>query len=316
MKKNKIILVLIMIFLIITISSCTKDSSNSNPKHDESKITIQIIEEFETALIDIMSQVDLVPYYEKQIAEKKLKEEEKKQMEILTGTKSKEEEETEQKSKVSNEEFKPGPITINDIVLSKILEQETSYKAEEQEEIKIPDDIKYVWHEINNTINDLHLKWDNLKPKLKQSAVSSKAISGFEETLNGLTISGSKNNYLETLIKANALTSFIPQFINDLKDNIMASIYSVKYHTRQIVLDSVNNNYNNVNNNIDIIKNDEKILTAELMKKKSKDLVEKLTESISNLENAILLKDINVIKIKVSIIIKNINSIKEKILMD
>lgn len=313
MKNAKIFSVLIIIFLIITLSSCAKQSKNSNLKVDKSKQTINAVEELEMELIDIMGQIDLIPYYEKQIKEKKKKEEEQKKQQGKPAGAENKEGSSGEKPEGKGEEFEPQPITNNDSLLFELLEQEKSYKSEEQDKQKIPDNIIFIWHEINKKINQLHLKWDDLKLEFKEVEISLGSINGFDDALNSLTIASNKNKNLKTLIDANELTLYMSQFIKDLNDNKLASLYSMKYHTRQIILNVANSNYLEADKNLKTLKNEEEMLTTELTEKKFKVLLDKLRLATTNLENALSLQDINVIKIKASIIMKNISAIKEKL---
>ncbi len=290
---KKIISISIIIILTVTLSSCSKQSNTPEPKPDEALLPVKIIEEIEAELVKIMKQVDLVPYYQKQITEKKKKEKEKMQA----------------KSGGKNEEFQPAPVTSKDVLLMNILKQERPGGPEEVK--KIPDDISLIWHEINEGITNLHQKWSDIKPELKKSKVSTEIINNFDDTLNSLTISSTENNHLETLTGANLLTAYMPEIIKG--GDILTTIYSIKYHTRQIVLNIANNNYQNASKNIKAIKGGEKTLTTMLEKEKFKGLVDKLTVSVSDLEEALPQKDINLVKIKASILMKNIYSIQEKL---
>jgi len=294
--KKRIILTIFLIFIILTLASCARQSDVPEPKPDESQLPIQTLEEFEIELINLMSQVDLVPYYQKQIAAKKKKEEEEKQ-----GQKE-----------GQNKEFKPVPVTSNDVLLMEILEQEKpdSFRKEEKE---IPDDIVFIWHDINEGINKLHQKWNDLEPELEKNRVSAETISQFDNTLNSLTVSSTENKYLETLLKANTLTGYIAEFIQEFNDDVLAAIFSIKYHARKIVLDSANNNYQNIDKEIEAIKSAEKTLATELEKKNSKELAEKLKISVTDLERALPRKDVNIVKIKASILVKNITAIQVKL---
>jgi hypothetical protein len=294
--KKRIILTIFLIFIILTLASCARQSDVPEPKPDESQLPIQTLEEFEIELINLMSQVDLVPYYQKQIAAKKKKEEEEKQ-----GQKE-----------GQNKEFKPVPVTSNDVLLMEILEQEKpdSFRKEEKE---IPDDIVFIWHDINEGINKLHQKWNDLEPELEKNRVSAETISQFDNTLNSLTVSSTENKYLETLLKANTLTGYIAEFIQELNDDVLAAIFSIKYHARQIVLDIANNNYQNIDKEIEAIKSAGKTLATELEKENSKELAEKLKISVTDLERALPRKDVNVVKIKASVLIKNITAIQVKL---
>lgn len=294
--KKRIILTIFLIFIILTLASCARQSDVPEPKPDESQLPIQTLEEFEIELINLMSQVDLVPYYQKQIAAKKKKEEEEKQ-----GQKE-----------GQNKEFKPVPVTSNDVLLMEILEQEKpdSFRKEEKE---IPDDIVFIWHDINEGINKLHQKWNDLEPELEKNRVSAETISQFDNTLNSLTVSSTENKYLETLLKANTLTGYIAEFIQEFNDDVLAAIFSIKYHARKIVLDIANNNYQNIDKEIEAIKSAGKTLATELEKKNSKELAEKLKISVTDLERALPRKDVNIVKIKASILVKNITAIQVKL---
>ncbi len=315
MKKIKfsITTVIIISLILFSLSSCTQKSNNSNPESDESILILSKIATIETEIIGIMNQVDLIPYFEKQIEEKKSKEEEKKQMEILTGKKGGEGNNSEQKSEEDGETFKPEPITIDDILLLKITEKESPDIIEEQKEKEIPDDILFIWHDINNNIDKLNVEWDDFKPKLMQKDIPTNAVIGFEKTLNGLTISGAERKYMETLLKTNTLTSYIPQFITNPKDKTSASIYNIKYYLRQIILDIASNNNETITNNLTEINTSKEKLIAKLKEKKFAELAEKLKLSISSLESAILEQDLNLIKIKTSIVMKNVRTVKEKL---
>ncbi len=308
---RRIIVSILIFFILITLSSCTQKSNNSSPKPDEAEEIIHKIEDFEKQLISIMEKVDLVPYYEKQIKEKKAKENKEKEKSTDAENKGGEGN-SGQNSEAKKKEFKPKPITNQDILLLRLLEEEKSYKSEEQDNKEIPDDIVFIWNEINENINQLHLKWNDLESKLKKGKVSTDTIDSFDKTLNNLTVASNNNKSLETLTNANGLTLFISQFIKDLGDTNLALIYSIKYYTRQIILDVAKQKYNNADKNLDAIKSQEEILSSKV-EKENKELVDKLKISLNNLENAISLKDINVIKLKASIIIKNTNTIKEKL---
>lgn len=304
MRKYRIIIIYFVIFFILLTSSACNQKSEPKAIKKPNPILLAI-EGIEADLVALMGQIDLIPYYEKQINEKKL--EEKKQIEISIAQGSKEEN-ASKGAEQSTKEFEPKPITINDILLYEIVKAEAS-DAKEQ---KIPDDIIFIWYEINSKINSLHEKWNEVEPKILEANIPSDAINGFENTLNSLTITSAKNIYMESLMNANRLSSFIPQFLQDPENKITSSLYTIKYHVRQIVLDAANNDYLKANENFQSIKSHEETIVYTLIEEKSKDLADKLKTSISDLENAIQIKDINIIKIKSSVVIKNISAIKKK----
>ncbi len=315
MKLKKItssVLILVVIFAVLTLVSCSNEKNNSKQKNDNNIMLINSIENFKTDLIDLMIQVDLIPYYEKQIDEKKKKEASAKANQ-QKGTSQQSGNSSGQSSGGQQEEFKPKPVTEKDTLLLDLLKEERQDKIEEKPEKNIPEDITFIWDKINEVVDELHIKWNDLKPELKNKKVSAATIKEFDKTINTLKISSSENNYLKTIMLANRLTSYFSKFIKDLKADSMAAVYSIKYNTRQIILNAANDDYKSADNNMNNINKEAEILIKKLKEKDSKDLTDKLLLSISDMENAVSLKDINVIKIRGRIVIKNINSIEDKL---
>jgi hypothetical protein len=330
MEKIKKLLIYCLVFsLSVFFISCAKEQKKPAPKSDnEPKPVPPVMEEIELEILGIMKKVDLIPYYERQIAEKKKKIEEKKQMEILTGKKDEQKnqgkqgggaegeekkDEEDQSSEISKLiEFKPEPITINDTVLADILKEEMA-ENKNNNQGKIPDTIVTVWHEINNKVKGLHEKWNSLEPELIKENTPHEAISGFENTLNSLTVASSQYKYMETLMFSNKLTSYIPDLISNFKKKTPNQIYHTKYFIRDIVLNVSNNDYTKANETYKKLVIYKDALISQLAEKNLSDVANKLNTSIADLQNAINLKNISIIKIKASVVMKNVNSAKEEL---
>lgn len=328
MKKIKVILIYLLIVLIsmMVIPSCAKKPQEKPaPKPDEPKPMPPVVEEIESEIISIMAQVDMIPYYEKQIAEKKKKDNEKKELAIQlgmgsqqSGSQGKEEGGQEGGQKKENSQvdelvkFEPKPITINDILLSEVLKAEATDKKEGGTE-EIPTDIEFIWHEINNKIGGLHKKWNTLESQVIKSGVMQEPIRGFEKTLNNLTISASQYNFLDTLFYSNKLTSYIPDLVKNFKKKVPSPIYYMKFHLRQVVLDCRIKNYESAAENYNKLSIYKDALVSQLIDKKLTELANKLNTSVKDLEDALKLKDLNIIKIKASVVMSNIELVKEEI---
>jgi len=328
MKKNKMSLIFLIILLFSTmlIYSCAKKQEKPAPKsEDEPKQVPPIVEEIESEIISIMSEVDMIPYYKKQIEKKKEKEQEKKDLALKLGMGS--QNNSEQSKKDGGQEggqekegsqldslvkFEPSPITINDILLSEILKAEETEKKQKGTQ-EIPDDIVFIWHGINTKISGLHKKWNALESEVTKSGASPEAIKGFENALNNLTISASQYNFLDTLFYSNKLTSYIPDLINNYKKKVPSPIYFMKYHLRQLILDYRINDYDKAQKNYNKLIVYKDALVSQLIDKKMTEPANKLSTSIKSLENALKIKDLNIIKIKASVLMSNIQSIMEEI---
>ena len=330
-SKKKFLIIALCISLIFIIAACNRlnqqNKQNSNQSQtkagiEKTQVHSNIIE-INANLIDIMSQVDLIPYYEEQIKEKKKEENEKEKKQQKSASQGQGEQGQQESpsnggsssngsSGGGKEEFKPKPVTINDILLSKVLEQEKTYQTEQTKERKIPDDIVCIWHEINNQVNKLHQKWDDLKPKLTKLKIPQDKTTDFEDRLNDLTIASTNKKYMETLEQTNKSSSIIPDFIEKSKDKTLASMYRIKYYVRKILLDAANNK-TDIEDKIKKIKEAEKQVSKRLEENDEKELSQKIASSIDNLKKAAKTNDINVLKIKGSIVVKNIAAAREKL---
>lgn len=301
MRKHKTTAVLLIICcLIMIISGCLqREQTNPNTESNPAPIPIPaMMEEIEADLIEVMGKADLIPYYEGQIAAKKQAEEEQA---------------AQKDSKSKSKEFTSKPITLDDALLLEIIMQEKPAGKEIKEE-DIPEDIIFVWHKINSRIASLHEKWNKLQTKLQDNDVPQTVLAGFDDQLNQLTIASTKQEHFTTMIHANALTSYLPQFASKFDTKFPIAIYYINYYVRQIVLDSETNDESKVNENLSLLKHQEAALTSQLTKEKATEEANMLKTSISDLEQAITLKDLNLIKIKASVVIKNIATIKEEFL--
>lgn len=327
MKKIKTLLIyaLIILLFIMFMSSCAQQQEKPAPKSEnEPKPMPPVVEEIEGEIISIMSEVDMVPYYRKQIDMQKEKEKQKKELAIKLGTGSQESSEGKQEnSKQQGQKveasiidslikFEPSPITINDILLSEVLKTEATDKKENASK-EIPTDIVFIWHGINTKIMGLHKKWNMLESQVTKAGASPEAIKGFENTLNNLTISASQYGYLDTLFYSNKLTSYIPGLVNNFKKKIPSPIYFMKYHLRQIILDCRIKDYEKAEKNYNKLVIYKEALVSQLIEKKLTELANKLNTSVKDLESALKLKDLNIIKIKASVLMSNIESIKEEV---
>lgn len=302
MKKLKITPVLLIILcLVMIISGCLQREKEDQNSENKPIPVPSMMEEIESDLLEIMGKVDLIPYYESQIKAKKEKEAE-----------AKTEKEATKDDKSESIDFKPDPITLNDIILYEIIMQEKP-AGEEIEEKVIPDDIIFLWQKINSKITALHEKWNRLEIKLQENQISQQAIAGFDDQLNHLTTAGNSQQHMATLLHANTLTSYFPQFASGFRSKFPLSIYYINYYVRQIVLDSANLESRKVMENLSLLKKQEEALAAHLIKEKAKEEANMLKTSISDLEQSISYKDLNIIKIKAGVVLKNIGMITEKL---
>lgn len=327
MKKVKMLSMYILICLISSmILSCAQQPQKKpSPKEDEPKPVPPVVEEMETEIISIMSEVDMVPYYKAQIDKKKEKEQEKKDLAIKLGMGSQSNNNQKQNENIKENQpqnqmgaideltkFEPKPMTINDILLLEILKAEAAGKNDSKTE-EIPNDIVFIWHGINTKVGSLHKKWNMLESQVIKSGATQESIGGFENALNNLTMSASKYNFLDTLVYCNKLTFYIPDLVKNFKPKVPSPVYYMKYYLRQTILDCQINNYESALTNFSKLNIYKDALISQLIDKKLIELANKLNTSIKDLEHALKLKDLNIIKIKASVVMSNIQSVSDEL---
>lgn len=319
-RKRNFSLLIVLLCLCMLISSCGKKEEKANPKpQDDFKNLETPLEELETGLLTVMMKDDLVPYYEKQIAAKKQQEEEEAQKEtpplISGGTQS-------PPTSPEKEKFKPEPITVTNTLLTEIIAQEIP-ESEGQEQDgennegqsggEIPEEMAFVWAEINTKINRLHEQWNSIQPRLAEVKVPETALAQFGKSLNDLTIAGTSNRYMETLISANLTTSQFGEFMKASRDKAQSPLYYIKYYVREIVLNTANDEPAKASETMQSLRSQFDTFNLELSKKKVKVETETLKNAIDDFEQALQSKDLDLLKVKGSIVTKNIAAIKEKL---
>lgn len=305
---RKHILFLIVICIIFSASCSKKPQKPKEKQDDEPKSMPKVIEEIEKDTLEIMNQADMVPYFERVIVEKKKMEEEKKieEMQMAKSQDNTGEQKPEEKPKnMSQQEEQPKPMTITESILTDILKKEEVSSDTSQTE-KPPKDIDTVWKKINTSIKGLHYKWNVLEPLLIQQGVAPETIKEFEDTLDSLTNYGIAQSYFDTMTSANKLTAYLPKFMSHFKTEISPITYTLKYHVRDIVLNSAVGQYPTAQEGLSKTKEQSQSLKSELIEKKSKTTADKFDASITNLQKSLDKKDLNLIKINASIVMKNI----------
>ena len=317
-KKTITVLVMIfLIFLIFFISACSKKPLKPAPKSEDAPPEQpKVIEEFEGSVLKIMTLADKVPYFERVIVEKQKSEEEKKMEQAQMAQSSEQQPQAEKPTSSdegggqSQETEQPKPMTIEEGILDEVLKREKE-SSEQNGEEKPPKDISGTWQNINTTIRGLHNKWNVLEPLLIKESMSPEVIAEFEDTLDKLTNLGIDKNYFGTITTANKLTSYLPKFMTVFKKEVPPTVYTLKYHVRDVVLNTAVDNYPQAQESLNQIKEQGQSIKSELIEKKAKDTADKFDASVINLQNSLDKKDINLIKINGAIVMKNVMLMKD-----
>ena len=309
-STKKIHFFIIAFFLIFSLSACGQKPQKPSPKTEDTPPEMpKVIEELEKDLLKIMTLADKIPYFERVIIETEKIEEEKKKEEAEMATGG-EESKSQPKESSQTPQVQPKPMTIEESILTEVLNKEKT-SSEDKEEEKPPKDITETWKSINTTTRGLHDKWNVLEPLLIQQSISPETVAEFEDTLDRLTNLAINNNYFGSITTANRLTLFLPKFMTVFKKDIPPTVYVLKYHVRDVVLNTAVENYPQAQESLNHIKEQGQSIKSDLIEKKAKSTADKFDASVINLQKSLDKKDINLIKINAAITMKNIMLMKD-----
>lgn len=180
-------------------------------------------------------------------------------------------------------------------------------KKSEQSKTAAPKD---PWQEISPAINNLHYQWNSYLPSATKKNANRELIDNFDNALNILTskiVTKDKNN---TLLAANNLYSFIPDFYMLYKTPASPEIKRIRYYIRNAVLNATILNWDQAIKDVGKLKSTWAIY-KNTIDPKNQDLASKLDYSIYELEKVVNENNMYLTDIKGRIGISNTESIEK-----
>lgn len=166
------------------------------------------------------------------------------------------------------------------------------------------------WKEISSTVNKLHYQWNGYLPSATKKNANRQLIDNFDNALNALTSTIQTKDKNQTLLAANNLYSYIPDFYMLYKTESSPEIKRIRYYARNIVLNSNISNFEQADKDIISIKATWAIYKNTIAQE-NQDLSSKLDYSIYELEKVVAEKNQPLIDIKGRITISNTKSLEK-----
>jgi hypothetical protein len=139
------------------------------------------------------------------------------------------------------------------------------------------------WQDVNKAIQELHTKWDEYAPMSIKSGASKELTDQFGTALNDLTMTALKKDGISTMLSANKLYGYIPDFNYLYKTQVSPEIKKVKYYARDCVLSSMKLNWAQTDEDIKNLKTSFNVFKRSL-DEKNKEKGTKIENSIYELE--------------------------------
>ncbi len=184
--------------------------------------------------------------------------------------------------------------------------EEANNKAN-QEKAAAPKD---PWQETASTINKLHYQWNGYIPSATKKNARRELIDNFDNALNSLTSTTVTKDKNKTLLAANNLYLFIPDFYMLYKTPTSPEIKRIRYYIRNAVLNATILNWEQASKDVGNLKATWAIY-KNTIDPKNQDLVSKLDYSIYELEKVVNENNMYLTDIKGRIAISNTESVEK-----
>jgi hypothetical protein len=166
------------------------------------------------------------------------------------------------------------------------------------------------WTDITTTVNNLHYQWNSYMPMAAQKGANKALMDNFSKALNSLTNTIIVKNSTNTLMAANFLYAYIPDFYSIYKTESSPEIKRIKYHIRNEMLNSWTANWEQADSDMNALKSSWPIV-KNTISKDQQDNTNKLDYSLYELEKVIKDKNQPLIDIKGRVALSNITAIEQ-----
>jgi hypothetical protein len=165
------------------------------------------------------------------------------------------------------------------------------------------------WQDFEKRIKALNELWNNYEPQAKKDGAPDVLISQFEKQLNTLTSTIMARNEEETLVAANGLYQYYPQFFNLYRHKAPPEIKEIKYYLQEILINAEAGKWEDA---AALLENMEKAwqTAKSRMQKPDHELNERIDHAMQDFSQVVKQKDLQLVKIKGEILLKNVEKVK------
>lgn len=166
------------------------------------------------------------------------------------------------------------------------------------------------WEEISPILFGMHNKWNSFMPIAAKKGANKDLLDNFSNALNNLTSTLPGKNKSNTLLSANSVYAYIPDFYSLFESKISPEVKKIRYYIRNIILNSDANNWDIADSDLIKLK-DSWTLFKTGTSKEQQEITNKLDFSIYELEKVIKIKNKPLIYIKGKVALSNIEALEK-----
>ncbi len=283
-KKSLLYILLAILLLVSTVCACGRKEQRPAPEEKKESIPkpLQQIGENSQAIIEQMEKLQ-------QEMEKPATQQGEQQQGSRGGGGGEEQQGGQQEEQGGGQQSPPDP------------EEEKKQRIEK------------IWEETLKIVEDTHKQWNDYENTAVKDKARNTAISGFESSLNALTVAVNQKKLEATMEHANRMSLVAADFLDLYKNNPDGQIARVRYYLQQSCIDARKGNWDQAQRRVRDGKQAVEELEREAeLEEADKGLMEKLSLSVDNMGNAMEDRDLDLLKIKKDIALENLKAVEEK----
>ena len=159
-------------------------------------------------------------------------------------------------------------------------------------------------------IEKMHYQWNNLMPEAVKKGAGKDLVNNFDNALNNLSKTVSSKNKMNTLLAANSLYAYIPDFYSLFNAKSSPEIKRVRYFARSAILSSLTANWTQADADIGNLKS-VWVLYKGTLSKDQQDTANKLDLSIYELEKVVKERNQQLTNIKGKVVLSNTEALEK-----
>lgn len=178
-----------------------------------------------------------------------------------------------------------------------------------QAEVTDPDQL---WQSLEQTMQDLHRRWNFLEPQVVQAGGGPELITNFENQLTILTDKITARQAMPTLIAVNEAYRYMPDFFNLFQANSPPELYRLRYHTNSILFQTKTGSLSAAQSDLTKLKEEWSRFKPRLEGVDPLQLSQ-FEFGLSDLETALQQKNKALVEIESTIVLNNIDNLESQI---
>lgn len=294
--RKTLVVMLAIILLILSSTSCSRMLGQNNNKQQGQNEQQQQKKDPPSALTEMEKETDNMIQQIQKIRDQRA------QM-VRQQTSASQKQNVGNKSQQEQQKSNQGPQKQGQQKQGQQKQQKSQNQDVQQTQLTIN------WQDFEKRIKAVNELWNSYEPQAKKDGAPDVLIFQFEKQLNTLTSTIMARNEEETLVAANGLYQYYPQFFNLYRHKAPPEIKEIKYYLQEILINAEAGKWQDA---AALLENMEKAwqTAKSRMQKPDQELNARIDHAMQDFSQVVKQKDLQLVKIKGEILLKNVEKVK------